>query len=57
MGMVEPKFVKIREIRASLLPIRVCPCASVVKPFRQTLHFTTATPNAKMEKQQLARFE
>jgi len=57
--MVNPEFVKIREIRVSLIPIRVYPCASVVKtlPFHQTLDFTSATASAKMEEQQLARFE
>ena len=53
------EFVKIRGTGVLLLPIRVYPCASVVKSFRfrETLHFTTATASARMEKQQLARFE
>jgi hypothetical protein len=57
--MVNPEFVKIREIRVSLIPIRVYPCASVVKPhcFRETLDFTNANASVKMEQQQLARFE
>jgi hypothetical protein len=57
MGMVESKFEKIRGASLLLLPIRVYPCSSVVEPFRETLHFTSATASAKMGKQQLARFE
>jgi hypothetical protein len=57
MAMVERKFVTILEFRGSVLPIRVYPCASVVNrfQFRETLRFTTTSPNAKMVQQQLAR--
>lgn len=51
------EFVRIRGIRVLLFPIRVHPCASVVKPFRETLHFTSFSTTAKMGTQQLARFE
>jgi hypothetical protein len=57
MGMVEPKFVKIHGTGLLLLPIRVYPGSSVVEPSRETLHFTPTKPGAKLEQQQLARFE
>jgi hypothetical protein len=58
MEMVNHKFAKIREIRVLHFPIRVYPCASVVKPlFGETLDFTNASTIAKMGQQQLARFE
>jgi hypothetical protein len=52
-------FLKIREIRVLLFPIRVYPCASVVEPFwfRETLDFTKSSAIAKMGKQQLTPSE
>jgi hypothetical protein len=59
MEMVNPEFVKIREIRVLLILIRGYPCASGVKHFwgGTSLHFTTTTANANMGQQQLARSE
>jgi len=59
MEMAEPKFVSIRVIGVWLFLIRVYPCASVVNPFRlrETLDFTSFSTTAKMEQQQLIRFE
>src|SRR5882724_304016 len=53
------EFLKIREIRVLLFPIRVYPCASVVEPFwfRETLDFTKTAAIARMEQQQLTQFQ